>query len=221
MSIVPPYQTTLKMIEVLLCDDHKIFRDGIRATLAGVDDVCIIAEAETGIECLERMKEVLPDVVLLDISMPEMDGIECLQQIKLLYPFVKVIALTQFDEKRFIKQMMKFGADGYILKSTSKRELLLALNQVMKNRTYLAEAADNALQEIVSEDPVSQLFPNLSTRERQIIKMLCHEHNTKQIAQQLEISFHTVESHRSNIFKKVGVSNLAGLVRWAVNNDLD
>ncbi|GAB5538391.1 MAG: response regulator transcription factor [Salibacteraceae bacterium] len=213
--------TQLKMIEVLICDDHAIFRDGIKATLAGAESAEIVGEASNGVECLEFLETAIPDVVLLDISMPEMDGIECLQKIKERYPFIKVIALTQFDETRFIKQMMKYGADGYILKSTSRKEILKALNEVMKNRTYLADKVSDLKNGFKITDSADKLFPQFSYREKEIIKLLCHERSTKQIADDLNLSAHTIESHRSNIFKKIGVANVAGLVRWAVNNGLD
>jgi len=210
----------LKTIEILLCDDHEIFRHGIRSTLQGSEAVEIIAEAQNGVQCLEELKIHVPDVVLLDINMPEMDGIECLKQIKALYPFVKVIALTQYNEQRFVKQMMKFGADGYVLKSTTRKELLLALNQVMKNKQYLTDEAEDVRQGLQTDES-NKLFPDLSRREREIIKHLSLGKSTKEVAETLFISVHTIDSHRTNIFKKVGVSNVAGLVRWAVNNGLD
>ncbi|MEX2597527.1 MAG: response regulator transcription factor [Salibacteraceae bacterium] len=211
----------MKTVELLLCDDHQIFREGVRATFQAEKSVEIIAEAENGRDCLEKLKKHLPDVVLLDINMPEMDGIEALQIIKKDYPFIKVLALTQYDEKRFVKQMMKFGADGYILKNTSKREMLIAINRVMKNGVYLADEAEATVNNIKAEAETDRLFPNLTKRERQVITMLCHELSTKQIADETGLSVHTIESHRSNIFKKLGVGNVAGVVRWAVNNDMD
>lgn len=211
----------MKEIEVIICDDHAIFRDGIKTTLSGQESVKVIAEAENGVECLEAVITKNPHVVLLDINMPVMDGITCLKELKKYYPDTKVIALTQHNEKRFVKQMLKYGADGYILKSTSRKELLLALAQVMKGKVYLAEEPSQALQNLNAEVVPSSLFPDLGDRELQIVKMLCEEYSSKQIADQLNISHHTVESHRSNVFKKIGVSNVAGLVKWAIYNGFD
>lgn len=211
----------LKTIEVLLCDDHEIFRNGIKATLEGQEGVEIIEEAKDGEQCLECLKTHLPDVVLLDINMPVLDGIETLKIIKKEYPFIKVLALTQYNEKRFVKQMLKQGADGYVLKSTSRRELLIALNEVMKNRIYLASEAQDAVHGMVEEQPSNNLFPEFGKRECEVIKLLCDGLNTKEIAEELNISFHTVESHRSNVMKKVDVRNIAGLVKWAVSNGFD
>lgn len=208
-------------IDILICDDHQIFRDGIKATLGGEPSVHVLGEAESGKQCLELLQTLDPRVILMDINMPEMDGIECLRQVKEHYPDIKVIALTQFDEKRFVKQMLKYGADGYILKSTTKRELLRALNEVLKGRQYFSSDASDIVQGTEGEKEPNRLFPHLSDREKEIIRLLCHEKSTKQIADELSISFHTVESHRANVFRKVGVQNLAGLVRWAVNNGMD
>tara|TARA_B100000780_G_scaffold246919_1_gene191669 strand:+ start:361 stop:1020 length:660 start_codon:yes stop_codon:yes gene_type:complete len=204
------------IIDVLVCDDHQIFKDGIRSILSDVDWIQIWDEARNGVECLEQIKSQVPDVVLLDINMPVMDGIECLKVIKADFPSVKVIALTQFDEKRFVKQMLKYGADGYVLKSTSKKELLTAIQTVLKGNQYLAESVD---PNTVTKQEDSPLFPDLSTREVDVLKLLANEKSTKQIAEELFISFHTVESHRANLFRKLQVKNLAGLVKWAVNND--
>lgn len=206
---------------IILCHDHAIFREGIRVTLSSAEEVNILGEAENGQECLDLIKEHAPDVVFLDINMPVMDGLECLKHIKKDHPDTKVIALTQYDEKRFVKQMMKFGADGYILKSTSRKEMLTAISRVMSGKTYLAEEAEDHMLGLDKEDEPNKLFPQLSDREKEIIQLLCHELSTKQIAEKIHLSAHTIESHRANIFKKVGVSNVAGLVRWAVNNGYD
>lgn len=206
---------------IILCDDHAIFRKGLRATLESEQSIEIVAEAENGLECLDFIAKFDPNVVFLDINMPEMDGIDCLKVIREKFPETKVIALTQYDEKRFVKQMLKFGANGYILKSTSRKEMLTAINRVVSGKVYLAEEAENHVLGLQSEDQPNKLFPQLSEREKEIIKLLCNELSTKQIADQIHLSTHTVESHRSNILKKVGVSNIAGLVRWAVNNGMD
>lgn len=210
-----------KTIEIIVCDDHELFRNGILSTLANEPSVFVVGECDDGKACLSLLEEKDPDVILLDINMPEMDGIECLQAIRTKNQEVKVIALTQYEEKRFVKQMLKYGANGYIFKSTTKREILLALRTVMNGKTYLAQKAEEMFLDIDAPEAQNKLFPNLSNREIEIIRLLCHEFSTKQIAGELTISSHTVESHRSNIFKKVGANNLAGLVRWAVNNNLD
>ncbi|MAX82225.1 MAG: DNA-binding response regulator [Crocinitomicaceae bacterium] len=206
---------SFKKIEVVICDDHQIFKDGVKTTLKDVGWLNVSGDPSNGIECLELIQANIPDVVLLDINMPEMDGIECLKHIKEDYPLVKVIALTQYDEKRFVRQMLKYGADGYVLKSTNKKELLLAIQTVLDGQQYLAEYA----KEVNDQRKDSPLFPHLSPREKDVLRLLADAKNTKEIAKELCISHHTVESHRSKIFRKIGVNNLASLVKWAVNND--
>ncbi|MBT3646644.1 MAG: response regulator transcription factor [Flavobacteriales bacterium] len=132
-----------------------------------------------------------------------------------------MLALTQYDEQRFVKQMLKYGADGYILKSAGKHEILKAISSVKNGHVCLTQEAEAKAEGLRTAEEPDHLFPHLSDREKEIIKLLCHEYNTKQIAEAVHLSAHTIESHRSNIFKKVGVTNVAGLVRWAVNNGLD
>jgi DNA-binding NarL/FixJ family response regulator len=211
----------VRKIEILLCEDHAIFRDGIKSTLEGDNGVQVIAEAENGEECLTLLETHSPHIILMDINMPVMDGIACLKEVKSKYPDIKVIALTQYDEKRFVKQMLKNGASGYLLKSTSRREMMIAFKEVLNGRTYIAEEASNNLQDLKAEVQPNNLFPDLSDREKEIIKMLCSGLSSKQIGDAQNISHHTVESHRSNIFKKIEAQNIAGLVKWAVSNGFD
>lgn len=211
----------MRKIEIILCEDHAIFRDGIKSTLESEEKVEILAEAENGEACLKLLETQTPDIILMDINMPVMDGIACLKEVKEKYPDIKVIALTQYDEKRFVKQMLKNGASGYLLKSTSRREMLIAFSEVLKGRIYIADEASDNLQNLKDNDEPDALFPELSDREKEIIKMLCDGLSSKQIGEHQKISHHTVESHRSNIFKKIGVQNIAGLVKWAVYNGLD
>jgi DNA-binding NarL/FixJ family response regulator len=211
----------MSSIGVILCDDHAIFRQGMRVTLESSESLEILGEAENGEECLDLVSEVHPNVVFLDINMPVMDGIECLKRLKDEYPEVKVVALTQYDEKRFIKQMLKYGADGYILKTTSRKEMLKAIETVMSGGVYLAEEADKQMQGLKTAGEGSSLFPDLSDREKEVIRLMCEGLSTREIAERVHLSVHTIESHRSNVFKKVGVTNVAGLVRWAVNNGFD
>ena len=208
-------------INLLLCDDHPIFRQGIRNVLADEPSVTILGEASNGKECLELLTIGQPDIILMDIRMPEMNGILCMQKIKERYPEIKVIAMTQFDEIRLVKQMMKYGASGYVLKSTTHSELIKAFHQVLKGKEYFTPEIENELAGLTLDPEPDALFPELSDREREIVRLICFEYSNKQIAAELTISDKTVENHRSRIFRKIGVNNLAGLVRWAVNNGYD
>ena len=212
---------TENRLKVLLCDDHEIFRAGLSNTLQSIESLEVCGESENGQACLDFVSENEVDIIFLDINMPVMDGIECLQILKEKHSSIKVLALTQYDEHRFVKQMLKYGADGYILKSAGKHEILKAISAVKNGRVYLTQEAEAKVEGLKTAEEPNALFPQLSDRELEIIKLLCHEYNTKQIAETVHLSTHTIESHRSNIFKKVGVANVAGLVRWAVNNGLD
>jgi len=155
----------------------------------------------------------------MDINMPKLDGLDCTKQVHKKYPEIKIIALSQFDEKRFVKLMLKHGASGYILKDSEGDIIVKAIKTVNKGEKYFCNELYYriASQELKLEDTKS-LFPNLSDREKEIIKLICSEYSSHEIADKLFLSFHTVEGHRANLIMKAGVKNTAGLVRWAVEN---
>ncbi|MCD4735022.1 MAG: response regulator transcription factor [Bacteroidales bacterium] len=210
------------MINVLIADDHQIIIDGIKITLLDVRDINIISEAKDGyqvLKILENQPDV--DVILMDINMPKLDGIECTQQVHKRFPQVKVISLSQFSEKRFVKRMIKSGAMGYILKDSERDILVKAIKTVFAGEKYFCDRLSFRLasSELKLEDTKS-LFPKLTERETEILNLIGKEYSSTEIADRLHISFHTVESHRSNLILKAGVKNTAGLILWAVRNDL-
>lgn len=209
------------MIKLLIADDHHLLIDGIKTTLAGVEDIQIVGEATDGYLVL-RFLESNPDVdvILMDINMPKLDGLDCTKKVVKLYPNIKIIALSQYDEKRFVKQMVKNGASGYLLKDSGKDTLVEAIQKVYSGEKYFSSQLSMSLvnQELKIENTKS-LFPKLTEREIEILNLICHEHSSQEIADKLFISFHTVESHRANLMLKAGAKNTAGLVRWAVEND--
>ncbi len=210
------------MVNVMIADDHQMLIDGIKTILQDVPDIDVIAEAKDGYQVLKAL-ETNPEVhiVLMDINMPKLDGLECTKQLRRRFPHVKVIALSQFSEKRFVKRMVKNGASGYILKDSEKDTLVKAIKTVFRGEKYFCDRLSVRLinQELKMEDTKS-LFPKLSEREKEVIKLICQEFSSQEIADHLFISFHTVESHRANLMHKAGAKNTAGLVRWAVENDL-
>ena len=211
------------MINVLVADDHQIIIDGLKTILEDAEDVNIVAEAKDGYQVLKVLEET-PDVhvILMDINMPKLDGLDCTRQVHKRFPDVRVVALSQYSEKRFVKRMIKNGASGYILKDSDRDTLLKAIRQVHAGEKYFCDRLSFQLasQELKMQD-TKNLFPKLSERELEILRLICQEHSSQEIADKLFISFHTVESHRSNLMLKAGAKNTAGLVRWAVENDFN
>lgn len=209
------------MINVLIADDHQIIIDGLKTIMEDADDIKIVAEAKDGYQVLKVLEET-PDihVILMDINMPKLDGLDCTRQVHKRFPNVRVIALTQYSEKRFVKRMIKNGASGYILKDSDHDTLVKAIRKVNDGEKYFCDRLSFQLasQELKMQDTKS-LFPKLSERELEILKLICAEYSSQEIADQLFISFHTVESHRANLMLKAGAKNTAGLVKWAVEND--
>jgi DNA-binding NarL/FixJ family response regulator len=209
------------MINILIADDHQLLIDGIKATLAGIEDLKIVAEVYNGYQVIEKLDSGLPvDVILMDINMPKLDGLNCTKMVHKKYPEVRIIALSQYDEKRFVKQMVKNGASGYLLKDSGKDVLVKAIRTVHGGESYFCERLSLRLinQELKMEDTKS-LFPKLTEREIEILRLIGREFSSQEIADKLFISFHTVESHRANLMSKAGVKNTAGLIRWATEND--
>jgi DNA-binding NarL/FixJ family response regulator len=209
------------MINILIADDHQLLIDGIKANLADIEDFNFIAEANNGYQVLERLESgIAVDVILMDINMPMLDGLECTKKVSKQFPEVKVIALSQYDEKRFVKWMVKNGASGYLLKDADKDNLEKAIRAVHAGEKYFCDRLSLRLvtQELKMEN-TRDLFPKLTDREVEILNLICREFSSQEIADKLFISFHTVESHRANLMHKAGAKNTAGLVRWAVEND--
>lgn len=213
------YIATTKMIRLLIADDHPVIIDGIKMILEKETDINLVAEVYNGKALMDLLEKEEVDVVLTDINMPEMNGIEVAKLITEKYPNVKVIAFSQYDEKRFVKQVLKSGASGYMLKSTPAREFVKAIKMVHGGGMYLSEGLPN----IFNEKPKKRsnyLFPDISPRELDVLKEICEGKNTQEIADTLFISYNTVETHRANLLLKVGVKNTAGLVKWAVENEM-
>lgn len=209
------------MINILIADDHQLLIDGIKATLSDIDDISIVAEAFHGYQVLEQLDAgIQVDVILMDINMPKLDGLACTRLVHKKYPDIKIIALSQYDEKRFVKQMVRNGASGYILKDTDKETLIKAIQTVHNGEFYFCDRLSLRLinVELKNED-TSQLFPNLTDRELDVLKLIGKEFSSQEISEKLFISFHTVENHRANLMNKAGVKNTAGLIRWATEND--
>jgi DNA-binding NarL/FixJ family response regulator len=208
-----------KPIKIILVDDHVIVRQALRTLLAAERDMKVIAEADDGRAALRLVQELKPQVVIMDISMPNLNGIEATRQILSESPEVKVIALSMHSDSLFVLNMLKAGTKGYLQKdSASVEELIKAIRTVVANKTYLSPGvSDIVINRCVSRcNNIPSGFSTLSVRERQVLQLLAEGNTTNQIANSLHVCLKTVESHRKNIMTKVGIHNVAGLTKYAV-----
>jgi two-component system response regulator NreC len=208
---------------ILLADDHQIMREGLKALLGKHPTIEIIAEAENGIETLKIARQEKPDVIIMDIAMPDINGIEVTRQLKSELADIKIIALSMHSDRRFVTEILKAGASAYVLKQAAFEDLEQAIKAVMLDRTFLSA---DILESVVS-DYVSQLssseyeaYRQLSDRERQVLQLLAEGNSTKEIAFKLHVSVKTIESHRQNIMNKLGIRTLAGLTKFAIREGL-
>lgn len=211
----------MKKTNILIVDDHKIVRDGIKSLLDGETDFVIIAEASNGKEALEILEKQDPDLIIMDISMPEMDGIEATKSIKMNYPSIKVLALTMVADSHKIRSMIEAGASGYILKSSNREDLIAALHNVKKGQVHFSDEATKAiLEEMINPSLKKPLNFEITDREKDVLKLIVDEYTNQEIASKLFISVRTVDAHRRNLLQKIGAKNTAGLVKFAYENNL-
>lgn len=203
---------------VLLVDDHAIVTDGLKSLISGVDGYDVVASCTNGKEALEMLSHVKVDIVLMDIDMPEMNGIEATKAIKKQFDNVKIIILTMHDEKAMIKALMEDGADGYLLKNSSKEGLLQALEAVAQGKKHLSEEANTIL--LKKDGEGSKKLSDLTEREVEILRLVAEGLSNKEIGDRLFISHRTVDTHRTNLMQKLDVHNVAGLVRVAIQEGL-
>jgi len=210
----------MSLIKVLITDDHQIIIDGLKSLLADKEQIKVIAEASNGKEALDILKLLQVDVVLMDIDMPVLNGIEATKEIKAEYPETKVIILSMYKESGLIKTLIQIGADGYLLKNSDKDELIEAITRVASGQQYFSSDVTMSLLDKISKKS-SQFQPDkrvseLTQREIEILKLITEGFSNKEIGDKLFISHRTVDSHRTNLMKKVGVNNIAGLIRFAI-----
>jgi DNA-binding NarL/FixJ family response regulator len=209
-------------VRVLLADDHALVRAGIRALLEGLEGVTVVAEAGNGGEVLELARKHLPDVVLLDISMPGIGGLEASAQLKQELPEVRVVMLSMHANEEYVLQALRAGAVGYMLKDSATAELELALQAVMQGETYLSppisrQVVEGYVQRVGGEQPAAD---HLTPRQRQVLQLIAEGLSTKEIAYRLELSVKTVETHRAQLMERLQIRDIAGLVKYAIRNGL-
>jgi DNA-binding NarL/FixJ family response regulator len=209
-------------IRVLVCDDHAILRDGIRTLLERQEDIRVVGEASNGREALARVSVLNPDIVLMDVAMPEMDGIQATRLIKQQSPAVKVLILTQHDDREYVGSLLQAGASGYVLKRSGGHEVIMALRQVYEQGVYLAPSITRrVLEDYAQKDAADRdSAPALTERERDVLQLVIEGKSNKEIAHQLSISPKTVSVHRSNIMSKLGLHNSVEMLRYVTQHHL-
>ena len=204
-------------IRVLIVDDHALVRGGIRALVEKIEGMKVIGEAGTGSEALELVKQLKPDLMLLDITMPEKGGFEVLDQVTKKYPEIKVIVLTVHEAAEYAIRALREKAAGFLPKSAAPTELEQAIQTVIRGETYISpETSQKALLEYGKGTTKQDLLATLSPRQREVLRLIAEGKTTKQIAQVLEISVKTVETHRAQLMERLGIHDVAGLVRYAI-----
>jgi two-component system response regulator NreC len=210
-------------IKVLVADDHQIMREGLRAMLEKEHDIVVLGEAEDG-RMIERLaRELAPDVIIMDVAMPDLNGIEATRQIVAELPGVKIIALSMHDDRRFVLNMLKAGAAGYMLKDSAFTDLAKAIRMVMSGKTYLShEVTDIVVKDYVSssQPAESSAFQLLSPREREVLQLLAEGKTSALIGEKLHISVKTVETHRQQIMVKLKIRSVAELTKYAIREGL-
>ena len=209
--------------KILLADDHKITREGLRSLIEKQSDMEVVAEAEDGHTAVHLVRKVSPDVVIMDVSMPDLNGIEATQKIVSECPNVKVIALSMHSDTLFVTKMLKSGASGYLLKDCAFEELTRAIRTVVAGKTYLSPAisdvvVDGYLHRLSEDDSASSDV--LTHREREVLQMLAEGNSTKQVALKLHISVKTVETHRRQMMHKLDIYSVAELTKYAIRKGL-
>jgi DNA-binding NarL/FixJ family response regulator len=201
---------------IILADDHAMFREGIRKIIERIEGALISGEVNDGLELLELLKKSSPNLIILDISMPNLRGLEAIREIKKTYPQVKVLVLTMHKKKEFLRQALRDGADGFLLKEDAGSELIRAVHTVRNGGKYLSPLLADVLTRLAVDEEKAEI---LTMREREVLKLFAEGKRTKEIAEALYISPYTVRRHRANIMEKLDINNLADLVKYAISQN--
>jgi len=213
-------------IKVLIADDHVLYRAGVKTALSTKNDIKVIAEADNGMHLLNMLKIIQPDVILLDIQMPVMDGIGALPEIKKNWPHIKVIMLTMMDDHSMITRLMELGANSYLSKTSDSEIIYEAIKTCYEQEYYFNTLTNKALltnlkiKNTITPQKIVQMEANLNDKDILILKLMCEEKSTKEIADIVDLSPRTVEAIRDKLKVKTGAKSTAGLIMYAVKNNL-
>ncbi|HBA85148.1 MAG TPA: DNA-binding response regulator [Verrucomicrobia bacterium] len=209
-------------IRLIIADDHQLMRDGLKALLAADSNVQVVGEASSGSETVEQAEKLAPHVIVMDVAMPDLNGIEATRKIKRLNPNAKILGLSAHADYRFVIEMLKAGASGYLLKHTAYEELSRAIDAIMHGKKYLSpDITGVVVDNRVSPDASSNsAFAVLTEREREVLQLLSEGLATKEIAGQLRVSVKTVETHRRNIMEKLNLHSVAELTKYALREGI-
>ena len=213
----------MSVIRVLLADDHRILREGIRALIEDEDDMQVVGEAEDGLSAVKKVAQLQPDVVVLDIAMPLLNGLEATRQIHRDYPRIRVLILTMHENEEYIRQVLAAGALGYVLKDAAARDLLGAIRSVYQGEAVLSPA----ITRLVIEDYLrwgdirpEDTTDGLTAREREVLQLIAEGYTNKEIAGILSLSVKTVQSHRTNLMNKLDLHDRGELIKYAIQKKI-
>ena len=210
----------MKVLRIVLADDHIVMREGLRALINAQPDMEVVGEASDGRAALGKARELGPDVVVMDVSMPELNGIQATEQLKRERPEVRVLALTAYDDSGYLRQLLEAGASGYVLKKVAAEELIKAIRVVAAGGVYLDPTlAGKVVSGFVDKKKLkgSRQGSDLSEREKEVLRLIAWGHTNKQIGAQLNISVKTVETHKANLMEKLDLHSRADIVRYALH----
>ncbi len=210
------------MISVLIADDHTILRQGLVSLLSRDEECRVVAEAADGLEAIEKALQFRPTVIVIDISMPELNGMEAVKRLHEVLPDTKVLVLTMHEEQEYVIHMVRAGASGYLLKDSASDELIDAVKALAAGKTYYSQYAASVLASQYNQpsEKWQDPYKNLTKREREVFHLIIEGKTTKDIARSLDISVKTAENHRGKVLDKLDVANAAELVRYAAKNNL-
>ena len=223
MNDTPATPSEVPKLRVVLADDHTLVRQGISALLRAAPDVSVVGEAETGWQAVEMVRKLNPDVVLMDISMPELDGVEAAREILKEGSATRVIMLSAYGDEQYVRELVKVGITGYLLKHTLAEDLLTAIREAGKGKVFFSPSISWRLSQCYRNNDAGgdshaeqSAFSLLTARERQILRLIAQGLANKQIADELSLSIKTIEKHRQNLMNKLKIHDIATLTRYAI-----